>query len=158
MLIYISQTITNLNTVPFGYPPHHPIPIPFLLSSYPPGHAHAEGVDEQLREADDLQAGADEGGRDDVVDEEGAVVGQEDTFPAVRLTLRLDGPLHERPGTDNKREGGSTVGDRRDSVMKRKLIVSVYVGLCSNNMAYVGKTDKKGTIVAQMTLTTKLRN
>ena len=72
-----------------------------------PGHAHAEGVDEQLGEADDLQTRADERRRDDVVDEEGAVVGQEDAAPAVSLTLGLHRPLDERTRADVTRDTGA---------------------------------------------------
>ena len=43
------------------------------------GETEAGGVDRQGRDAEQLHGGADQAGRDDVVDEEGAVVGQKHT-------------------------------------------------------------------------------
>lgn len=42
------------------------------------GHAEAKGVDRQRRHAEQLHGRADQAGGDDVVHEEGAVVGEED--------------------------------------------------------------------------------
>ena len=53
----------------------------------------------------ELEGGPDEGGGDDVVDEEGAVVGQEDALPPelVLATVVTDHGLEERP--DGRSQG-----------------------------------------------------
>ena len=46
-----------------------------------PGGGELEQVPEQFREPDQLQARPDQGGGDDVIDEESSAVGEEDTVP-----------------------------------------------------------------------------
>lgn len=56
-----------------------------------PGQAKSHDIHEKFRKTDQLQGGTNEGWGDDIVDEKGTIVGQEDTFPTERLIL---GPQH----------------------------------------------------------------
>lgn len=59
------------------------------------GHAEAEGVDRQRRHAEQLHGRADQAGGDDVVHEEGAVVGEEDAPVAGSGGERCNGKLEK---------------------------------------------------------------
>lgn len=70
------------------------------------GHDHAEGVENEARQPQQLHAVADEGRGDDVVHKEGALVGQEDAPgepPGVRAELpgRERSPQLGRGGTES---------------------------------------------------------
>lgn len=58
------------------------------LFSRSPGEEHPHGVHEELGEPHELEGGPDEGGGDDVVNEEGAVVRQEDAAPDQPVVTR----------------------------------------------------------------------